>query len=327
MRIEQLEYLTAVVQHGSLRRASEQLHLSQPALSEALSKLERELGTALLDRHRSGARISAAGRRLYQHIVDVLDAVDRLRVAAGDPSIELRPVRVGTSAGDSGLAAAIAHCRTAHPELRVDVRTLTAAEAERALLDGRIDLALVEHLLDEPPAVERDVEQVQLATSAPVAVLPAAHPLAGRPFLTPDDAARAVLVHPRPGHVLHRLAARILGPRTGHTHHVDDSTGVLTLVARGAGLGILPEHAVAGDPLLLSGTVVARPLGGPQPAVALVIRTRRGTSGHATPSDTVRRALLEQWSAPGPSMAAPPADAAAGIAAELRGTPGEVATS
>ena len=62
MRIEQLEYLAAVTQHGSLRRASERLHISQPALSEALSKLERELGVTLLDRRRSGARISRRGR-------------------------------------------------------------------------------------------------------------------------------------------------------------------------------------------------------------------------------------------------------------------------
>ena len=53
MRIEQLEYLLAVTRHGSLRRASEKLHISQPSLSEALSKLERELGVTLLDRRRS----------------------------------------------------------------------------------------------------------------------------------------------------------------------------------------------------------------------------------------------------------------------------------
>ena len=42
MRLEQLEYLAAVTQHGSLRRASEHLHLSQPALSEAIRNLERD---------------------------------------------------------------------------------------------------------------------------------------------------------------------------------------------------------------------------------------------------------------------------------------------
>src|SRR6476620_4810910 len=84
VRIEQLEYLAAVTRHGSLRRASESLHLSQPALSEAISKLERELGVTLLDRRRTGARISRQGRDLQQYMVAGLEAVDALRTAAGD---------------------------------------------------------------------------------------------------------------------------------------------------------------------------------------------------------------------------------------------------
>jgi DNA-binding transcriptional LysR family regulator len=78
VRIEQLEYFAAVTQHGSLRRASERLHISQPALSEAISKLERELGVTLLDRRRSGAHISQEGRQLLQHVEGVLEAVDQL---------------------------------------------------------------------------------------------------------------------------------------------------------------------------------------------------------------------------------------------------------
>ncbi len=65
MRIEQLEYLAAVTQHGSLRRASERIHLSQPALSESVTKLERELKVTLLDRRRTGARISREVRELH----------------------------------------------------------------------------------------------------------------------------------------------------------------------------------------------------------------------------------------------------------------------
>ena len=75
MRIEQLEYIAAVTEHGSLRRAGERLHVSQPALSEAVAKLERELGVTLLDRRRSGARISRRGADLLQPMIDVLDAV------------------------------------------------------------------------------------------------------------------------------------------------------------------------------------------------------------------------------------------------------------
>ena len=93
VRIEQLEYIAAVTQYGSLRRASERLHISQPALSEAVSKLERELGVTLLDRRRSGARISRQGRDLLQHMVEVLEAVDRLRTAAGDQAASSRLIR------------------------------------------------------------------------------------------------------------------------------------------------------------------------------------------------------------------------------------------
>lgn len=82
MRTEQLEYIAAVTRLGSLRRAAEELHLSQPALSETVRNLERELGVDLLERKRSGARMSAEGRELLPHIINVLDAVDRLRGAA-----------------------------------------------------------------------------------------------------------------------------------------------------------------------------------------------------------------------------------------------------
>ena len=49
MRIEQLEYLAAVARLGSFRRAAEELHISQPALSGSVRSLERELGVDLLD--------------------------------------------------------------------------------------------------------------------------------------------------------------------------------------------------------------------------------------------------------------------------------------
>ena len=96
MRIEQLEYLAAVTQHGSLRRASDRLHLSQPALSEAITKLERELRVTLLDRRRSGARISREGRDLLPYMTEVLTAVDRLRSAAGEQCNDRRMIRLGT---------------------------------------------------------------------------------------------------------------------------------------------------------------------------------------------------------------------------------------
>lgn len=84
MRIEQLEYLAVVVRLGSFRRAVEELHISQPALSESVRRLERELGIDLLERGRHGATVSNSGRELFPHVLTVLDSVDRLRQAAGE---------------------------------------------------------------------------------------------------------------------------------------------------------------------------------------------------------------------------------------------------
>src|SRR5256885_10134316 len=96
MRIEQLEYIRVVTRLGSLRRAAGELHLSQPALSDAVRNLERELGVELLERRPSGVRISAAGRELLPYIETALEAVGRLRSAAGSHQRTGRAIRIGT---------------------------------------------------------------------------------------------------------------------------------------------------------------------------------------------------------------------------------------
>src|SRR5271156_4008209 len=96
MRIEQLEYIAAVAQFGSFRRAAEDLHISQPALSASVRSLERELGVDILERGRHGARISGAGRDLLPYIRGVLEAHDRLREAASEQHQNIRLIRIGT---------------------------------------------------------------------------------------------------------------------------------------------------------------------------------------------------------------------------------------
>ena len=155
MRIEQLEYLAAVTQHGSLRRASESLHLSQPALSEAVGKLERELGVPLLDRRRSGARISRQGQDLLPYMTQVLDAVDRLRQAAGDQTLVSRNLRIGTvnAANSTLLVPAVQDFRQRNGGTGVEVLSSQQGEIYQGLAEGSLDLGLVNVLPgdDVPP--------------------------------------------------------------------------------------------------------------------------------------------------------------------------------
>ena len=143
MRIEQLEYVAAVTAHGSLRRASEALHISQPALSEAVTKLERELGLTLLDRRRSGSRISRRGTR-------PAPAHDRgPRVGRPAPPGGRRPGRArrgccasapSTPPRSTLLAPALRDLHAHHGSGGVEVINAQQAEIHQGLAEGTLDL-------------------------------------------------------------------------------------------------------------------------------------------------------------------------------------------
>jgi DNA-binding transcriptional LysR family regulator len=276
VRIEQLEYVAAVTQHGSLRRASERLHISLPALSEAVTKLERELGVTLLDRRRSGARISRHGRDLLPHIVEVLESVDRLRSAAGDDTSTTRLIRVGTvsAATSTLLVPAVRAFQESHPGTAVEVVTSQQSEIDQGLAEGSLDLGLVNVLVgDDPPS---DLTDTPLVHGRPVAVLPVGHPLADAATVTVGDLRAERFVAMRAGYLMHRFAHRLFGADMPATCHSTDGAEMgKVMVAEGLGVTVLPDYSVAGDPLERAGLITHRPIAGDATDVTLVLRHRR----------------------------------------------------
>ncbi|MSZ76480.1 MAG: LysR family transcriptional regulator [Actinobacteria bacterium] len=276
MRIEQLEYIAAVTQHGSLRRASDKLHISQPALSEAVSKLERELGVTLLDRRRSGARISRQGRDLQQHMVEVLEAVHRLRTAAGDQSATTRLIRVGTvnAATSTLLVPAVRDFQEAHVGTTVEVVTAQQAEIQQGLVEGSMDLGLVNELAGDDPPV--DLLGTDLLHGRPVVVLPAGHPLTAKDEVTIDELRAEKFVAMRAGYLMHRFAHRLFGSDMPATCHSTDGAEMgKVMVAEGLGVTVLPDYSVVGDPMERAGLITCRPIAGDRTVVTLVLRHRR----------------------------------------------------
>jgi DNA-binding transcriptional LysR family regulator len=276
MRLEQLEYLAAVVQHGSLRRASEHLHISQPALSEGVGKLERELGVTLLDRHRSGARINRSGRELLAHMTEVLEAVDRLRAAAGDQNGVTRTVRVGTvNTGTSSVVApAVLAFQRGRRSTTVEVVDLTHPGVVDGVLEGSLDLGLVNLLSgDELPA---ELEATVLVRGVPVVVVPPDHPWASQESVTVDELREERFVAMRPGYVMHRFAQRLFGGRPPATTYRTDGSGMgKLLVADRMGVTVLPDYSVVDDPLSRAGLLVHRPLADDRTEITLALVQRR----------------------------------------------------
>ena len=284
MRIEQLEYIAAVARLGSFRRAAEELHISQPALSETVRSLERELGVDILNAAAT-ARGSAARAGICCRASSPCSMrVDRLRQAAGELHHSARMVRVGTvnAATVPLLTPAIREFREAHRGTQVEVVGAQQADIHRAILEGSFDLGLVNYLAgdDRPP----ELDTTTLLRGRPVVCMRPDSPLAARdavrrrrPAVRAADRDALRLSHAP----LRAPAARRTRSR-GFSYSTDGAEMGKLMVAEGLGVTVLPEFSVIGDPLELSGVITWRPLADDATEVQLAIqRLRSGSPARA----------------------------------------------
>jgi DNA-binding transcriptional LysR family regulator len=276
VRIEQLEYLAEVARLGSFRRAAEELHISQPGLSESVRSLERELGIDLLERGRHGATVSDSGRELLPHILTVLDSVDRLRQAAGEQHRSIRMVRVGTvnTATVPLLAPAIRQFRETHHATQVEIIGAQQDEIHRAILAGSFDLGLVNYLEgdDMPP----ELETTTLLRGRPVVCMRPDGALASLTVVRVSDLHAEPLIVMRSGYLMHRFIHRLMqGQLPGFSYSADGAEMGKLLVAEGLGITVLPDFSVIGDPLEKRGVITWRPIADDDTQVELVIQRVR----------------------------------------------------
>ena len=199
METRELRYFVAVAEELHFGRAAQRLGMAQPPLSRAVSRLERRLGTALLQRTSRSVSLTPAGEVLLREGRAALAAVEaaehRTRRAAlageGVPAVVL----ASKAGATDELLAKLLHAHGAEPgAVHVDVVLCGPGEQERLLRTGRADVALLHRPYDGTTGL--DVEE--LRTEGQVAVLPAGHPLSTRASLRLADLAEgAGLPEPR----------------------------------------------------------------------------------------------------------------------------------
>ena len=276
MRSEQLEYLAAVVRLGSMRQAALELHVSQPAMSETLSNLERELGVVLLQRKRSGVALSDQGRELLPYVTEVLESIDRLQRAANQQRHSGRTIRVGTvnAATVTVLAPAIQTFRYRHPETQVSVLPWQQSEIQRGLAEGTLDVGLV-NLLDGDDLAP-DLEATLLLRGKVAVCLYPEHPLVSREVVKRDDLVGETLILMRAGYVMHRFVHRLFkGQIPENSFTMDGAEMGKLMVAERLGITLLPDYSIAEDPLERHGAITARALDYDHNGVSLYLLRRR----------------------------------------------------
>ena len=154
MGLRELAAFVAVVEEGGLSAAARRLHVSQPALSQTISGLERELQVKLLKRSSTGTRPTEAGTTLAAEARAVLARYEQtLRVMARYTEKESGMLRLGIPLEFPAamLSQALAELAEACPDTKVKARHLSSAQQLAALCAGELDVGL----LRERPAAEQ----------------------------------------------------------------------------------------------------------------------------------------------------------------------------
>jgi DNA-binding transcriptional LysR family regulator len=187
LELRHLRYFVAVAEELNFSRAAERLHMAQPPLSAAIRQLEQELGTELLLRTTREVRLTDAGRTFLEGAHRTLAELDRARIGAQRAAAgEVGQLRVAFSwsARFETLPAIGRSFRSTHPDVSLLTEEMWNARMLPALRSGAIDVAVA-----LCPEVAGEFSYQPIRSEPVIALLPQAHPLAGRQTLDLRDLA------------------------------------------------------------------------------------------------------------------------------------------
>lgn len=240
-----LNIVREVDRQGSLTAAARVLHLTQSALSHAMRKLERALGTAIWLREGRNLRLTQAGEHLLDlanRLLPQLESTEATmqRYARGTRGV----LRIGMECHPcyQWLLKVVARYMPAWPDVDVDVKQKFRFGGIAALLDHEIDLVVT-----PDPESRAGLTFIPVFDYEQVLVVPRDHPLAGRRFVEPRQLAGEVLItYPvETGRLdIYNLFLTPAGVTPGAHRELESTDLMLQMVAAGRGVAALPRWLV-----------------------------------------------------------------------------------
>jgi DNA-binding transcriptional LysR family regulator len=268
-----LRLLLALSRLGSMRQVAETFHMTTSTVSQQIASLAKETGTELVEPEGRRVRLTPAGRRLAEHAVTILAAVDAARLDLDPQAAPAGTVRVGGFATGIrvSLLPILDDLARTDPDVDVIVSEFEPVEAFRLLVDDELDLALTYDYNLAPAAPDAVLETVPLWTTPwGLAVR------ADVPDTAELDAFSTATWIVNSRNTADEDAVRTLGSLAGFrpriAHQIDSLDLVEELILAGYGVGLLPMHRPTLDGLKVL------PLTDPAVVMTAYAVTRRGRS-------------------------------------------------
>lgn len=248
LTLRDLQYVVAVADHAHFGKAARSCHVSQPALSGQIKKIEDYLGVALFEHGMRGVTTTAVGQAVVHQARIVLEEAEKILSAAKSPADPLvGPFRLGAIAtlGPYLLPHLLGPLRKAFPKLELRLREGLTDPLLEELRAGRLDAVLAARTFPE-----EGLHVLPLFNEPFLLAAPNDHPLGRRPSVKASDLDAADMVLLEDGHCLRDQTLAICPPnRRGHAKEllVTSVETLRHLVASGAGYTLIPLLAVNED--------------------------------------------------------------------------------
>jgi LysR family transcriptional activator of glutamate synthase operon len=282
MELRQLRAFVHVTHAGTFTRAAEELHVAQSAVSQAVGRLEAELGFELLRRTSRGVELTEAGEAVFERAREIVAGADAIR----SDLAALRGLLEGTVAlgtmpppGPIDLPGLLASFHEAHPGITVRVLEGSAPDILAGVRRDELDVAFTGV---EADALEEGLEGERMFGEQLVLITPP-----GREPLSLAELSGVPFIGYRRGSALRDTIDGALPEAPDIVFETDELVSVRELVARGLGVSIVPRSTVDGD----GPPVQAIPIGLERP-LTVVWRRRRQPPAAAAFLSFVRGALV-----------------------------------
>ena len=244
MEMSEIRYFMAVAEALNFHRAAEQCHVTQPALTRAVQKLEAELGGRLFCRDKGHVALTEFGRLMCPHLRDVLERRDHARtIARSFLNLEAAQLTLGVmcSIGPALFVAFLAAFRERHPGVEVTVVENMPARLSELLISGSLDVAL----MAQPNTFDPRLQVMPAYKERFGLAFPVGHPFEQRTTLHVTDVRDHTYlsrVNCEYRDYLFELCSEFgVGFHRGFRSERED--WIMTMVAAGMGICFLPEYS------------------------------------------------------------------------------------